>query len=454
MGNDQKTGIDERLLAVFKKFDNICKSQKAEYNIVSDERDLQGYLVGLEYGEKIDKIIRDIDDTVRENDIHIEVDKNHRQGTLFTFTMKAIQEGSGTMDEERLAEFVDAAANDLIEMLTRVALEESKGGMDDLRADLIRHAIQKISEKSGVSAFNIKHGDEPDAKFDAGQLKKGIKVELEHTDDEEFAKKIAKGHLVENPKYYGFLEKMEAEMEAEPGEVKGETMKEDQYKWAPGKVRRKQSMWPQAFGHTASYGGVVNGYAKSKSGPTKVIWKKGVQESAQLQEAANRIKKLFLELVDATRKQDKDDIKHVGMVMKELADGSEGLTNVVTDAVNCAGYFDTNDVGYAYDRFKSIYLTEPITDAPDVRYTAEKGQAVIVKEQFDVACPDSNEVVTIPVDKVGIVEGTGTLTSVLFGDQAYKIMVKLPPSMVDNYLRPVSSSLSKRLNTLISEGIR
>jgi hypothetical protein len=41
------------------------------------------------------------------------------------------------------------------------------------------------------------------------QLDKGIEVELEHTDDRGKAEEIAKDHLVENPKYYDKLEKIE-----------------------------------------------------------------------------------------------------------------------------------------------------------------------------------------------------------------------------------------------------
>lgn len=49
----------------------------------------------------------------------------------------------------------------------------------------------------------------PDHLFDADQLKKGTKVEYEHTSNHELAKKIAKDHLVEFPDYYNRLEKME-----------------------------------------------------------------------------------------------------------------------------------------------------------------------------------------------------------------------------------------------------
>ena len=48
-----------------------------------------------------------------------------------------------------------------------------------------------------------------DAAYDAGQLAKGAKVEMEHTDLVNVAKTIAKHHLDEYPDYYLGLEHME-----------------------------------------------------------------------------------------------------------------------------------------------------------------------------------------------------------------------------------------------------
>jgi hypothetical protein len=48
----------------------------------------------------------------------------------------------------------------------------------------------------------------PDTAFDLEQLKKGIKVESEHTSNFQIMKKIAKDHLMEFPDYYKRLEKM------------------------------------------------------------------------------------------------------------------------------------------------------------------------------------------------------------------------------------------------------
>ncbi len=45
--------------------------------------------------------------------------------------------------------------------------------------------------------------------FDQVQLNKGIKVELEHTSNEEMAREIAMDHLMEDKNYYTKLEKVE-----------------------------------------------------------------------------------------------------------------------------------------------------------------------------------------------------------------------------------------------------
>ena len=56
-----------------------------------------------------------------------------------------------------------------------------------------------------------KHSNIPDSDFNAEQLIKGIEIEIEHTDDREIAKSIAKDHLFEIPDYYDRLQKMESE---------------------------------------------------------------------------------------------------------------------------------------------------------------------------------------------------------------------------------------------------
>lgn len=58
--------------------------------------------------------------------------------------------------------------------------------------------VDYIAKKHGVSVSKIKD-----------QLKKGIKVEMEHTTDKAKAKEIALDHLLEFADYYDRLEKVE-----------------------------------------------------------------------------------------------------------------------------------------------------------------------------------------------------------------------------------------------------
>jgi len=54
--------------------------------------------------------------------------------------------------------------------------------------------------------------------FDADQIAKGIKVEMEHTSDPQQALEIAMDHLMEIPDYYDHLEDMEAQAKGADGE--------------------------------------------------------------------------------------------------------------------------------------------------------------------------------------------------------------------------------------------
>ena len=71
--------------------------------------------------------------------------------------------------------------------------------------DDVEEAIYKIATLMAT----LKHSEDVDDIYDAEQLKMGIEVEKEHTDDLEVAKTIAKAHLAEIPDYYTRLNKME-----------------------------------------------------------------------------------------------------------------------------------------------------------------------------------------------------------------------------------------------------
>lgn len=49
----------------------------------------------------------------------------------------------------------------------------------------------------------------PPKNVDPAQVEKGVKVEMEHTDDPAVAREIAYDHLTEDPRYYDKLETIE-----------------------------------------------------------------------------------------------------------------------------------------------------------------------------------------------------------------------------------------------------
>jgi len=82
--------------------------------------------------------------------------------------------------------------HDQILVLINEELKKITGGLSD------NLSLEDIAKKHKVSLEKIKK-----------QHEKGIKVEMEHTDDKSIASKIAKDHLVELPDYYDRLEKIE-----------------------------------------------------------------------------------------------------------------------------------------------------------------------------------------------------------------------------------------------------
>lgn len=84
----------------------------------------------------------------------------------------------------------------LLRKMIRNVLLESK---EHIVGGLASHrSINDIAKRHDVSTDIIK-----------AQIKKGIKVEMEHTTDPDVAREIAMDHLMEDPAYYDKLEKVE-----------------------------------------------------------------------------------------------------------------------------------------------------------------------------------------------------------------------------------------------------
>lgn len=111
----------------------------------------------------------------------------------------------------------DLAALDAQIKALQLKIVSTQKQIAELNKQKALKAAEKITTES-VSKFpkitnQLKSGkgDKLTAKdVNQNQLKKGIKIEMEHTNDREKAEEIALDHLSENPKYYTDLEKLEA----------------------------------------------------------------------------------------------------------------------------------------------------------------------------------------------------------------------------------------------------
>lgn len=80
--------------------------------------------------------------------------------------------------------------------------EPSMGSMEEIPADDIEQVMQDKEEAGDMIPGGLADDKTPQ-EFCPYQLAKGLKVEMEHTDDPLIALEITMDHLVENPKYYG-----------------------------------------------------------------------------------------------------------------------------------------------------------------------------------------------------------------------------------------------------------
>lgn len=86
--------------------------------------------------------------------------------------------------------------------------------------EFIYELLSSILRKMSKSA------DKPDSDFDPDELKRGIEVEKEHTDNDFIAKMIAKDHLSEKgmSDYYTRLDEMEKQGKTEKKNVKAHVL--------------------------------------------------------------------------------------------------------------------------------------------------------------------------------------------------------------------------------------
>lgn len=92
--------------------------------------------------------------------------------------------------------------------------------MESLKSILIRIINEEVDiivggKSDGMTLEDIAKKHKVSLKSLESQLKKGVKVEREHTNKDSLAREIAKDHLEEFPDYYDRLDKMEKQAKKE-----------------------------------------------------------------------------------------------------------------------------------------------------------------------------------------------------------------------------------------------
>jgi len=137
--------------------------------------------------------------------------------------------------------------------------EKIPGGLGSKLTGTMEEKHQQIADEHGVHVEEINV-----------ELKKGIEVEMEHTTDEEMAHEIAMDHLLEDPKYYTNLSKIEEKKKKKGGK------KDACYR----KVRARYDVWPSAYASGAlvkcrKVGAKNWGNSEKNEGLTETIRKVG-----------------------------------------------------------------------------------------------------------------------------------------------------------------------------------
>lgn len=149
-------------------------------------------------------------------------------GGVFTRDIKSLSEYVGVKDKLGVSKAIidmftlyPEVTDDMIKKLAKTL---------DLQEPVLENEIYAI-----LSSFLNKgrSRENSNAPIDPDQLRAGIKIEMEHTDNPLIAEKIAKDHLTEIATYYTHLAAMEAELsgkKTDVGEKKKKSEKKDSKK--------------------------------------------------------------------------------------------------------------------------------------------------------------------------------------------------------------------------------
>ena len=180
-------GIKELLGAVFFNWDKLKTSMKKDMNFGSFKEVLDFIKHGdQEEQDELERFVKGAG---------IEIPAFESLNELWFGTVMNGASDAGELCEScgiHPCECTEGAAK----KIKQIGEDKVPGGLAD------ELSIEDIAKRHNVSVGELQD-----------QLNKGIKVEMEHTDDKEVATEIASDHLMEDPNYYDKLEKIEPQHE-------------------------------------------------------------------------------------------------------------------------------------------------------------------------------------------------------------------------------------------------
>jgi hypothetical protein len=127
-----------------------------------------------------------------------------------------------------------------------------KGYSINNEGNYIKNENMDFESKLSISDIDHKYPNIPHS-FINEQLIKGIRVEMEHTDKPQIARKIALDHLDENPFYYEYLDKMEEELKNLDIDKHFEEIQHENYYARGGNLEAYEFNTPSGFESKLSY---------------------------------------------------------------------------------------------------------------------------------------------------------------------------------------------------------
>lgn len=284
--------IHDSLETIYDYFDRFCKENACFYDIVCDEADMQGYV--LKDVSKTNQLYEYIIPIAQQLGVHVNLDADRKDGSLFTFTLESIADGHWRpLTSKRQSKSIFASPKDAEKVRKGQTLAHQGKGpkmVFEQQLDYILEDNRPPTVAVDLDGTLAKHYDKydknsipsprPGAKKALEKLKeKGVRIIIYTVrGDSDLVKdwcdehQIPYDHVNENPDQPAdSSSKMYADVyiddRAQDGSgswnkilssvTKRLELKEDQYKYPHRKRHRKFSAFRSSFGKSRTFGGAT-----------------------------------------------------------------------------------------------------------------------------------------------------------------------------------------------------